>query len=494
MHLPRFNPFHNLRLELKLLVVFILVSSIPLILINLLWFNASRNQAVISNANQVAVFALVLSVILINVVVLVSLWIAGRIVRPIKILQRGTQLIGQGQLDQKLDISTGDEIEALAGGFNLMAENLKRSIYQISAERNKVEVIISGITDVVIAVDLERNIATFNKAAENLTGYTLEQVIGKPIQSVISLMEKDGEISPEVYCPIKNDDFEGIIYSKKDLKLKGNDKTASVNIITGKIKEGPKVNLGAIITLHDLSSEKQFEEMKLDFVSMAAHELRTPLTSLKGYLYILVRDYKDTFDEKESTILMRVNIATQRLVGLVENLLNVTRIERGALTVHLEPSDWITNVKQVISDLTDQAKDKKLELVFEEPQDMVPSVFVDKFRINEVLTNLLSNAINYTQPGGHIRIWIEQTETEIVTHVRDTGEGIPAEALPHLFTKFFRVSGKLEQGSKGTGLGLYIAKSIITMHNGRIWAESEGLGKGSTFSFTLPLKGPKTDE
>ena len=116
-----------------------------------------------------------------------------------------------------------------------------------------------------------------------------------------------------------------------------------------------------------------------------------------------------------------------------------------------------------------------------------PQVLADQFRINQVFTNLVSNAINYTQPGGQIDISLEQLPNSIAVHVKDNGQGIPLAAIPHLFTKFYRVGGPLEQGSKGTGLGLFIAKSIIERHNGKIWVESEE-GKGSTFSFTLPFQ------
>lgn len=226
--------------------------------------------------------------------------------------------------------------------------------------------------------------------------------------------------------------------------------------------------------------------MKLDFVSMAAHELRTPITSLKGYIFVMMRKYKQDLSEEQNTFLIRMNIATQRLAGLVENLLNVARIEKGAMSLHTEKVDWLSLVGEVVKELKDQALEKKQELVLDTPDQPIPALMVDKFRIIEVLTNLIANAINYTPTERTIRIWFEKSDKEVITHIQDEGEGIPAQAIPHLFTKFFRVSGKLEMGSKGTGLGLFITKSIIAMHNGRIWVESE-VGKGSTFSFALPI-------
>ncbi len=436
-------------------------------------------------------FAVVLFLIILCIIIISSLWVSTQIVGPITLLQQGANIIGSGNFEHRLMIKTGDEIENLAKSFNQMAENLSTSLFEIAAERNKLSVILSGITDAVIALDLENKIVTFNKAAEELTGYSSPQVLGRHIGEIINIYNNKDKVSYVTYCHLQPSGYEGITYNQKNLKLLSASKNATVNLIAGQIAEGPTINLGSILTFHDLSKEQQLEDMKLDFVSMAAHELRTPLTSIKGYLYVFMRDNKDRLDEKQTTVLSRVNVATQRIVSLVENLLNISRIERGALKVSLEAAEWLPNVKEVISELEDQAKDKKHTLTLVDPVTPLPKVYIDPFRINEVLTNLIANAINYTEPGGQIKVWLEVKDNEVITHVTDNGEGIPAEALPHLFTKFYRVSGKLEQGSKGTGLGLYITKSIVEMHHGKIWVDSK-LGAGSTFSFSLPTTPPPT--
>lgn len=395
-------------------------------------------------------------------------------------------------LERSLEISS-TELEELNRQLQSEKDRIEIQVQQrtqeLKAERNKISVTLASIVDAVIAVDLNRNIIIFNKAAQTLTGYKPVDVLGKPIGQIIKIFDKTTELLPTTFCPVSSDDFEGIAYGKEGLSLIGlNRKQTYVNLLAGQIKEGKEVNLGCILTLYDVSKEKQLEEMKLDFVSMTVHELRTPLTSIKGYLYIFLRDYKKTLDSTQNSLLSRINISTQKLVSLVENLLNVTRIEKGTLTLSLEAIDWVQNTKEAISEIIDQAKDKTIELNFIEPKETLPCVYADKFRINEVLMNLLANAINYTRKEGKITVWIEKQNNEIITHIADNGPGIPKEALPHLFTKFFRVSGSLEQGSKGTGLGLYIAKSIVEIHKGKIWVESE-FGKGSTFSFSLPIKG-----
>ncbi len=374
----------------------------------------------------------------------------------------------------------------------LLYEQLKKDTVTISAERNKLAVTLSGISDAVIAVDLEHKIIIFNEASQRLTGYKVEEVLGKKINDVIKVFDKDLEVATSVYCPIRTDTMEGVIFSKSLLRIVGK-KEAYVNLTTGKIAEGAQNNLGCIMTMHDITEEQELEKMKLDFVAMAAHELRTPLTSIKGYLYIFMRDYLKSMDEEQTTILQRLNISAQKLGSLIENLLNVSRIERRSMNLNLQPIDWVSNIQAAILEFMQQVKDKKQELIFDPPSERLPQVKVDSLRINEILSNLLSNAVNYTPPGGKIRVWVEKTPDEIITHVQDSGQGIPPEAIPHLFTKFFRVSGLLEQGSNGTGLGLYIARSIINLHNGRIWVKSE-VGRGSTFSFSLPITSQNNNE
>lgn len=365
--------------------------------------------------------------------------------------------------------------------------DLEQEKEQVAAERNKFSVALESISDAVIGVDLDWKIIIFNRAAEKLTGYVVTDVLGKPINRIIKVFENSAEVQYTTYSPKVISGFEGVVFSKPVLRITGfNNKESFVQLIAVQIKESTGVNLGSILTLHDITKEQELERMKLDFVSMAAHELRTPLTAIKGYIYIFIRDYLKFMDQKQATILQRLNISAQELASLVENLLSIARIEKGTFTVNLQPVDWETHVKKVISDVMTQVKDKGLELTLDLPPSALPEVNVDPLRINEVLSNLLTNAINYSSSGGKIKVTVERQGDEIITHISDTGQGIPKEALPHLFTKFFRVSGPLEQGSKGTGLGLYIAKSIILMHHGRIWVDSE-LRKGSTFSFALPL-------
>lgn len=452
-----------------------------------------------------------ITIIIITIISILILKFSKSFTRPINKLKTGAEEYGKGNLSYAIDIHTNDELEDLGHSFTNMAGKLNDLIIDlqsrdtslnsfnielkneketISAERNKLQVIISGITDAIIALNLNRQIIMFNKAAQELTGFTEEQALGKQINKVLKFVDNKTELDLNDYCPVREDSYEGIIYSKDNIHmLCSNNKNAFVRIITGKIREGAYVNLSCILTIHDMGKEKQFEDMKLDFVSMAAHELRTPITSIRGYTSVLQEEFGEimTDQAKDWTVLLgRISISAEQLLALVENLLNVTKIEKGILSLALKDQKWKDCVQEVVEVFIDRSKSKNINLIMQDiPEDII--AFIDRFRINEVLSNLISNAINYTQQGGAIIIdaKISDDGKWIETSITDNGKGIPKIAQSHLFEKFFRVSGPLEQGSKGNGLGLYISKSIVQMHNGKIWVDSDE-GMGAKFTFTVP--------
>lgn len=460
--------------------------------------------------------------------ILISVVLSDNITRPIRHLTHATEQIQKGNLDIRVSIKSKDEIELLGTSLNEMTDKLKRYVSElkekidllekqkhrlnttaslllgrdidlrkihdeleketesISAERNKLSVILSGIKDAVIAVDLRRNIVLFNHACESLLDYSEEEAVNKPLQDIIKLYDKEDEIKPEIYCPIGTDTYEGVVYHENTVRLKGkNGKEAYVNIVAGKIRDSVANNLGCIITFHDLTSEQNLEKMKLDFVSMAAHELRTPLTSIDGYLSLFIDKKAEIIGDDGNMFLNRIQTSTHQLIGIVENLLSVTRMERGAFTISTTPLDWVLLAGEIIQSFSYRAKEKNIALTYKKPDTVIPLLNIDKIRITEVLSNLIDNAIVYTPNNGSVTISIEDNGNEVITRVKDTGKGIPSTALPNLFTKFFRVSGFLSKESKGTGLGLYISKKIVEMHKGKIWVESE-VNKGSVFSFSVP--------
>ncbi len=262
-----------------------------------------------------------------------------------------------------------------------------------------------------------------------------------------------------------------------------NKRTYLVDILINPIQNDP-LGIKSIITILDRTKEQELENMKVDFVSMAAHELRTPLTSIRGYLDLISRDEKFKLPEDLGLYFERIKISSEQLVGLINNILNVSRIEHGELTQNSTKIDWAELVNKAVQDQMFSAKERSISLAYSGPEHNV-FVIGDQISLLEVISNLITNAIHYTKEFGNITVSVTQTDKEIITSIKDNGVGIPANQIPHLFTKFFRVHSGLASGSGGTGLGLYISKSIIDLHEGNISVVSEE-SKGSTFTIRLP--------
>ncbi len=426
-------------------------------------------------------FSILIALFSASLATVVLFWI----LKPLNILTKSTRDFSSGNLNIRTDIRTDDEFEEVGNSFNLMAEKLAKLIRNLEndqqiavSEKNKFNEILSSIVDGIIALDFNKNIIFFNKVSEELTGYPANEVVGKPLDQLIHLFSDADEILSKTYC---QGDF------NQSAKLVGKaGKQTKVNLTTAQVSGTVQTNINCILILHDLSKEEELEQMKLDFVSMASHELKTPLTGIIGYLSVFLSENKDNITKESFDLLNKAFTAAQQLQTLIQNLLNVNKIEREQLAVSPEPTDYLPILSKVVEDLKSQAAQKEIVLTLIPPTNTLPRVLADPIRLGEVITNLAANAINYTNPGGKVEITTQVSPAEVTTSVSDTGIGIPKEAMPHLFSKFFRVSNTEQKANKGTGLGLYIAKSIIDKLHGKIWVESE-VGKGSRFSFTLPI-------
>lgn len=258
-----------------------------------------------------------------------------------------------------------------------------------------------------------------------------------------------------------------------------------------KIKEAPSAQPPIPEPPKDNPFEKQqqqLESMQIDFVSMASHELRTPITSLMGYLNTLNQEARDKLSIEQKEFLDRSIVSAQQILAIVNNILNVSKVERGAFTVNLRPLDLIELINTAVSESKILASQKNILLEFKKPEGTIAKVSADNLRISEVLNNLINNAVTYSKSGDKVEVTVQSDGKQVVTSVVDNGPGIPQEAQPKIFTKFFRVQGALDKSSssQGSGLGLFISKSIIDLHKGQIWFDSEP-GKGTTFHFSLPV-------
>lgn len=234
---------------------------------------------------------------------------------------------------------------------------------------------------------------------------------------------------------------------------------------------------------------KELDKLKDEFVSLASHELRTPMTVIKSYIWMLLEGRVGNLSEKQKSYLGKTYISTNRLINMVNDMLNISRIESGRLTIEPKALLLPSLIQEVIGEMRTRAEEQKILLTFAPPQNQVADVFADADKIKQVLINLIGNSLKFTPEGGKILIICEQKDGYVAVHVVDSGKGIKREDMDKLFKKFNMLGGNYltKQTGQGTGLGLYLSKSLIELHKGRIWVASEGEGKGSTFSFALPV-------
>lgn len=252
--------------------------------------------------------------------------------------------------------------------------------------------------------------------------------------------------------------------------------------------------ISAFIKTKILEELKKLNEAKNEFLGIVAHDLRNPLGNIGNFAQLLLMDIEmDSFDlENAKNMLDRINRSCQSLIEIVAGLLNLSAIESGKVNLNMKLEKMFDILEECEAVHTNAAEKKNIELTVERDEDL-PMVRIDKTRINEVLDNLVSNAVKYSHPGGKVRVYTSVKETELITHVEDNGQGLTEEDMTKIFTKFTRLSSKPTGGESSTGLGLSIVKKIVEVHGGKVWVESEK-GKGSTFSFSLKLENELVEE
>lgn len=413
------------------------------------------------------------------IIIVVAIYFARFFTNPILQIAHVSQRIGQGDFTERIDLHRTDEIGELGTSITAMGLSLKDYVARIESQRHRLEVILNSTAESILAIDKTGTILIANQAAGELVGAGLEGISGKNVRDIFAWKRSNGDFAID-YNVTETRVFPDVQYTDQA----GNEHF--VKVLVAPVSDGQDQSAAqAIVTIHDETKSRELEDMKIDFVSMAAHELRTPLAAIRGYLELISYKEGKTADTDTTTYIHQALKSATELGGLINNLLDVTRIERGTLTLHFEKTDLSVLIAQAIKESQFVAKDKNITLQYEGPQQEC-LVVGDPIALREVINNLLANAIKYTERNGSVRVSLALEDQKYVVHVTDTGIGIPQKALPNLFTKFYRVHGGLDSGSTGTGLGLYISKSIMERHHGTISVESE-VGKGSTFSFAVPV-------
>lgn len=411
-------------------------------------------------------------------ITLISLWVTRAFTKPILYIARIAQSIGKGNFESRVDLKQNDEIGELSSSINTMGHSLKDFVTHIETERNRLEIILNSTAESIMAIDKQGIILIANQATSQLAHMPSSYIVGRNINE---LFEWTQDMQP--FTIDYNTD--GTAFYPNLQYVDHTSATHFVRIIVAKVSTQDENELAqTIVTIHDETKTRELDNMKIDFVSMAAHELRTPLASLRGYIELITYKEGEHISEDGNKYLKQALKSSNELGGLINNLLDVTRIERGTLTLDMEKVSLPSIIKQALDDNRFAADDKQIKLTYNGPDS--GDIIGDRIAMREVVNNLLSNAIKYTGPNGIVAVSLNRQGDQYATSVHDTGIGIPKNALPYLFTKFYRVHGGLDSGSTGTGLGLYISKSIVERHGGRVEVESEE-GLGSTFSFTVPI-------
>lgn len=419
------------------------------------------------------------------VIVLVALGMTRSITAPILKIVQTSRAIGEGDLTAKSDIVRRDEIGVLSDSINKMGASLQSYVDRVRGQRSRLETILNTATESILAIDGTGTVVMANKSAAELSERKVEGIVDRPIRDTFT-WQRGGHEAAVDYAAAETRTYDDLEY------VGPSGDVHYVKLIVSPVRSAPTQLVQAIVTVHDETKSRELENMKIDFVSMAAHELRTPLAALRGYLELAVYKTKETSGGELGGLMDKALKSTADLNGLISNLLDVSRIERGALALDMQKVDMAQIIQRVIEDSLVLARDKKITLHYEGP-DTGCIVHGDEMALREVVTNLLSNAIKYTGENGRVTVRLQKQDDRYNVSVEDTGIGIPKRALPHLFTKFYRVHGGLDSGSTGTGLGLFITKSILGRHNGTITVDSKE-GVGSTFRFTLPTYQPKSGE
>ena len=388
---------------------------------------------------------------LIGAAALITLLVAS-MRRPLDQLVGATGRLAEGDLDSRVEPSGPRELRDLADSFNTMAGQLDATHQRLQEERRRLAVTIESLGDALIVCEPDGTVASVNPRARELVPALEPGVDAQGPQS--PLPKQDEALRGEVVV----DDEDRIL------------------AITAAEMEGG----GVVWTIRDISERARLERLKSEFVATASHELRSPLTSIKGFVELLSRS--DGLDAKQREFVDVILLSTNRLVDLVNDLLDVARIEAGQYEIHRRATDAVEAVREVVTLIEPRIADKSQELELHLPR-VLPPALADPARLRQIATNLITNAHLYTPPRGRISVRLDAEERSIVLRVSDTGRGMSSEEQERIFDRFYR--GADGRTLPGTGLGLSVVKSLVDLHGGTIEVESEP-EKGSVFTVRIP--------
>ena len=410
--------------------------------------------------------------------------LARRIVGPLQRLTESTVRIASGDLNARVAVDSTDEVGVLAAEYNRMAENLRQlrnsDMGKLLMAQQTTEAAIDSLFDPVIVTDAEGRVTKLNPAAEEIFGSENDNS-GLHVGEVARDVRIAGAVAEtlESQRPVAGDGMSAVL----PFAVAGSER--AFRLRTTPMRDNDHHLLGAVTLLEDITHLREIDRLKSEFIATASHELRTPLTSVQMGVHLLLERAAGDLTDKQVEILSACREDCERLDTLMRDLLDVSRIEAGESKPSFEPIRTRDLINDATKELRPQVESKGLDFRVEAPVDL-PPVRADRSQVERVLSNLVVNAMRYTKHG-EIKITVQPRGNSVAISVSDTGSGIPQEYLPHIFDKFVQVPGA---ATGGAGLGLAISRLIVEAHGGQISVQSER-GKGSTFTFTLPMAQPQ---
>lgn len=391
-----------------------------------------------------------------------------------------------GNLNVKTEVKSADEVGELAKSFNQMTEKLlasrqsiEENVKELSAEHGKLASLVESVKLGVVMVDLSLNVILANSAAKKIFGKPASKnVIFSDLSSkIVSSLDISQALSYYVHTgtPLN---IQEVVIDNRYFRLF----MSPVRDIV------EKVFIGAVVVMEDITEQKRLDKMRTEIVSITSHQLRTPSTIIKGNLEMVLGGDVGEINLGQKELLEDTYLGNERMIRLINDLMDVAKIDEGKFKIALEPSQLEDVVSEVLKNVASLAKDRRVSVIYARPQNPLPPVNINRQRVTQVIQNIIDNAIKYSSidDKGKVQIEIQEGAKFLEFIVRDNGIGIPEGEHDKMFERFSRGSNstKFDPGG-GSGLGLYIAKAVVEQGGGRIWFESKE-NQGTTFHATFP--------
>ncbi|WP_421379331.1 ATP-binding protein [Bacillus salacetis] len=399
-----------------------------------------------------------------------AFFLSTRITAPLRKMREAAFEVARGRFDTKVPILTHDEIGELATAFNQMGKQLNFNLHALSQEKEQLSSILSSMADGVITFNRDGTILITNPPAERFLQQWYYEQEGNEQEAIPTTLK---ELLEQVIL-LENE-------QTGEVSLQGR----SYVVIVSPLYNEEYVR-GAVAVVRDMTEERRLDKLRKDFIANVSHELRTPIAMLQGYSEAIIDDIAASEEEKKE-IAKIIYDESLRMGRLVNDLLDLARMEAGHITLNKEMTDVSRFLERVTNKFQGIAKEKNISLNYlgNKSEKSNQQLFIDPDRLEQVLTNLIDNALRHTPETGSVSVNYKPSKSGILVEVSDSGSGIPEEDLPFVFERFYKADKARTRGKSGTGLGLAIAKNIIEAHNGQISVHSK-LDQGTTFSFFLP--------